>query len=309
MGSKVADNDSFFLEDEWEDSIRLAKEMDGAEPDEDDDFRIAANDDWDALSPAVDVPSTRDETYNGLELSPTQLAAQAQAARDAVKMFEAERLQSRRSKETIRQKWADEIVLGDNLEEPSDEDLAEIDMDDEDLTDLFDDFESLEDLQIFARNNARQEIDENRLEMIDDSYDDGMPDFSDMTVANLKNELKKRELKSMGTKKQLTAALRESYQQGTQGTEAVNNNLNADFQQAAQDGMDPSQSSSKRDSKESPESNVVDALPDFETMTVAELKEELIARGVKVGGKKAELIGRLLGALVLGSKCAQKSCF
>ena len=94
----------------------------------------------------------------------------------------------------------------------------------------------------------------------------------------------------------MTAALRESYQQGTQGTEAVNNNLNADFQQAAQDGMDPSQSSSKRDSKESPESNVVDALPDFETMTVAELKEESKARGMKVGGKKAELIGRLLGA-------------
>jgi hypothetical protein len=32
---------------------------------------------------------------------------------------------------------------------------------------------------------------------------------------------------------------------------------------------------------------------DFESMTVAQLKDELKARGLKVGGKKSELIERL----------------
>ncbi|MGV2389777.1 MAG UNVERIFIED_CONTAM: SAP domain-containing protein [Microcystis novacekii LVE1205-3] len=37
----------------------------------------------------------------------------------------------------------------------------------------------------------------------------------------------------------------------------------------------------------------VSAMVDFESMTVAQLKDELKARGLKVGGKKSELIERL----------------
>ena len=109
------------------------------------------------------------------------------------------------------------------------------------------------------------------------------------------SQLKKRGLKATGTKTQLVAALLESDRELSKMTLEMNKSESNVLDETSLNSVNILQSDSEGDSK-FPSATTTEAMPDFESMTVAELKEELKLRGLKVGGKKSELINRLLQA-------------
>ena len=297
--------ESLFQEEDWEASIRLAGELDGKEV-TDDDLDLTEKDDWEAASRLAEelAAGEKDDDDDEVELSPENLTALASAAREAVEMFEALSLEDMSQREAIRQQWADEIGIQSDEEEPSDLDLEEIAM--EDVDDFFDETDELADLEDLGKL-ARAAVDQfeasfgddNAVEEIDDSSEAGSvadrvaatTNWSVLTVANLKAELKKRGLSATGVKAVLVAALEASDGQLEDGTS----------EELGDDGMEAvdllsSESEFETEPEGAIERDSVGLLPDFESMTVIQLKEELKSRGLKVGGKKAELIERLSSA-------------
>jgi hypothetical protein len=101
-------------------------------------------------------------------------------------------------------------------------------------------------------------------------------DWSVLTVANLKTELTRRGLSATGKKADLIARLEEDDLKRMSGPDKSEVDVNAgDIGQGQQ----------------------TETALDYESMTVSQLKEELKNRGLKVGGKKSDLIERLFSSL------------
>ena len=108
-----------------------------------------------------------------------------------------------------------------------------------------------------------------------------LPDWSIYTLAQLRAELKSRNLPTTGKKSDLVTRLEED------DFEAILGNVEPHDFEVDLDGDD----TYNGDYEEETETQ-----KDFTTMTVAELKEELKSRGLRVSGKKQELIDRLTSA-------------
>jgi hypothetical protein len=181
-------------------------------------------------------------------------------------LFEAVRLQAASRKERV---WREENAIQEgeydgrnNFDFASDEELEELGKLAGEAVDQFDGV-----VQETGRVNETSRI-----------------DWSVLTIANLKSEMKKRGLKCTGNKAKLVAALEENDANLVQMDSAA-----IDLQLEAMYKIPVAPS----DSKPANEVESVSAMVDFEDMTVAQLREELKARGLKVGGKKSELIERL----------------
>ena len=278
LDDETADEDAF-LDDEWEASVRLALQLDGALPD-DDEIDLAL-DDWDAANRLAKKLATTDmDDDDFLAMTPEKLAEQAYAAREAVALFEAERLQGARTKERIWQERTKEIGI-----QEGDLDLP----DNPDFSYATDEMMNLEELGKLARREAVDQFEasfDDALRETDQRHATDRIDWSVLTIANLRTEMKKRGLNSTGTKTKLVFALQEYEAKRVRVDEGDVNELKVGVVQ---------KSVSRSDSKPVYEGATasVSAIVDFEAMTVAQLKEELKARGLKVGGKKSELIDRL----------------
>jgi hypothetical protein len=292
----AADEDNtFFEEEDWEASIRLAEELDGGLPDS--DLDPAGKDGWDAASRLAEELAVRDDGEDVLDLSPEELAAQAKAARDAVEIFSS--------------RESDSVLDFDD--EPSDLDLEEIDLEvDDDVSDFFDNLEDLEDLGKMARE-AVEKLESS----FDDETEEAPPndsigsaskiassgiDWSGLTVANLKTELKNRGLRVNGRKADLIAALEDfdsdlsSEAPSPSETEDLTNDEMEAMIKAARETADMFNSGDAGFDADIGETFTAEGSIEYQTMTVAQLKDELRSRGLKVGGRKVELIQRLMSA-------------
>jgi len=253
----------------------------------------------------AEEPSEEPQEYNNddsAELSLEDLAAQA---REAVELFEANRLEEEVSQDTDNDEvneeaWATspdfEIELEKQLQEYDSDDSAESSLEDlaaqaREAVELFEaaglgGTESVEknggawvDLDIDEPTDQElEELSEEVARLETNAVD---KDWSLLTVTHLKAELKLRGLKSSGRKAELVAALQESdreflieqtvqYEDSTLGSES---------------GLELELNTS--DDAPSTDDNI-------EAMNISQLKDELRRRGLKVGGRKADLIERLM---------------
>jgi len=195
----------------------------------------------------------------------------AALARKAVELFEAAGLGDNGSEEINGSDWEDL-----HFDEPTDQDLEEVST----SADFTEDFDQEFDLDTVARM-AREAVNQFESKLETEEIAVGR-DWSLLTVVDLKKELKKRELKATGRKADLVVAL-ERYDQGLANKEET---LTQHLDSQTEVNV----------SLEIDSSNNDDPSFDIKIMTVSQLKEELRKRGLKVGGKKADLIDRLASA-------------
>jgi hypothetical protein len=138
--------------------------------------------------------------------------------------------------------------------------LAESDMD------IVEDAQDDEASETFTANAIPEEVWEEEIEI-------EIADWSAFTAAELKAELDSRGLPASGKKSDLVARLEED-------------DLTADFFEEG-DLME-----FLEDEAETPAETAPDSV-DYNTLTVAELKDELRQRGLRLSGKKSELVERL----------------
>jgi len=190
----------------------------------------------------------------------------AARAREAVEIFEAA------TEDVGGIVWEDL-----DFDEPTDEDLEEVSI----STDLNGDFDEDFNLDAVA-TMAREAVDQYESSL---NEEDTVvkKDWSLLTVVKLKKELKKRGLKATGRKTDLVKALEESDRELVNGEETRNKHLVPSTVSKSDTEIDSSNDSDYKSLN-------------LNSMTVAQLKEELRRRGLKVGGKKAELIDRLSSA-------------
>lgn len=195
----------------------------------------------------------------------------AAQAREAVELFESANLGKIASEEINGSDWEDL-----NFNEPTDQDLEEVST----SAGFNEEFDEEFDLDTVARM-AREAVNqfESELETEEIVVD---RDWSLLTVINLKEELKKRELKATGRKADLVAALEKYDRDNANEKEILTQNLGSQTE--------------LNDESEIDSSTDDDPSLDIESMTVSQLKEQLRKRGMKVGGRKAELIERLAAA-------------
>lgn len=190
----------------------------------------------------------------------------AARAREAVEIFEA----------------ATEDVGGSDLEDLDFDEPTDIDLEDVSISsDLNEDFDEDFNLEAVARM-AREAVDQYE-SSLNEEETVVKKDWSLITVVKLKEELKKRGLKATGRKADLVKTLEESDRELTNGEETRNKHPIAPTVSKNDTEIDASNDSDYQSLN-------------LNSMTVAQLKEELRRRGLKVGGKKAELIDRLSSA-------------
>jgi hypothetical protein len=164
---------------------------------------------------------------------------------------------------------------------------------------------------------AREAVAKFNAQEADTDDDSSMKDWSKFTVAQLKDELKSRGLLAIGKKAELVARLTQddfaSEEQEEETEEEVRwdseleeeptmEDLEAmqeeepsleDLAQAAREAVELFQQQELDDEEDEEDTSGGE---EYETMTVNELKDELRNRGLKVSGKKADLIARLLSS-------------
>ncbi|KAL3943049.1 MAG: hypothetical protein SGBAC_002868 [Bacillariaceae sp.] len=119
-------------------------------------------------------------------------------------------------------------------------------------------------------------------------------DYSSMTVSQLKEELRSLDLAVGGKKVDLIARL-ESYHVATASIEEIKLELE-DLEELEVQEPEPVAAIANDDSGDDDASSASSLDLDYTEYTVAQLKVELRKNGLKVGGKKSELIERLQNA-------------
>ena len=260
--------------------------------------------DIDPTSEAAELEEEEEDDFD-LEFDDIDVEALGRAAREAVESFETQQREAEEDRSDEKQQWTESMVEEDD----------EFDFDgDEDLFSA----ESLDAARAAVEASLDTGADEGTAEKLVSK------DWSSFKVAELKQELKKRGLKTSGKKADLVSLLEESDLSLSEEEEDVTISVEDadddeivdidDFDieelgrqaraavemfQTNADGFDEEPTEEMLAELESelaingefigePEPSA-----DFSKMTVTQLKDECRSRGLKVGGKKAELIERL----------------
>lgn len=261
--------------------------------------------DLDPTSEAAELKEEEEDDFD-LEFDDIDVEALGRAAREAVETFETEQREAEEVLSNEKQQWADSMIEEDDeFDFGGDEDLFSA--------------ESLDAARAAVEASLDNGEDEATAEKLLSK------DWSSLKVAELKEELKKRGLKTSGKKADLVALLEESdlslsddeEEDVTISVEDADDDEIVDMDdfdieelgrqaraavemfQTNADGFDEEPTEEMLAELESelaingefigePEPSA-----DFSKMTVAELKDECRSRGLKVGGRKAELIERL----------------
>lgn len=286
-------------DDEWMTAAKLAQEgLEGKIVGIED--MIADNNakaEWDAAGILArelqrDVMTYDDDADEDFNFDDLDLDALGKAARAAVESFETDMKEANAAKLDQKRRWADSMTT-ENVGETMDDDNVEVDHMDEEVTEA----------QPYSK------------------------DWSSMTVAQLREELKSRGLKTNGKKADLIAILQKdeavmSLGGSVSGSDdsygsSADLDLNSDFadfeelgRQARaavqmfqiRDGVfdeEPTEEMLAQIESEmsSTEGFMKQPTADFAQMTVEQLKDECRSRGLKVGGKKSDLIERLESSL------------
>ena len=329
------DSDILFDDDQFLAAVELAQEgIEGKIVGVDDIItNNSAKAEWDAagvlaneLRQDVDASSETgvDDEEDDYDFGDIDLEALGRAAREAVQAFETIAEQADEAVLDKKEEWADSMIEDDDEENEDD------DFDFEDDEDLF----SANNLDEIARA-ARAAVDAVSNSAIDiDSPLSGVSigefaskDWTSLKVVELRNELKKRGLKTSGKKADLVYLLEESdleisdpkdededesstildgiddeiieledfdiEELGRQARAAVEmfKTAGRDFDEEPTEEMLAeleSEMAMNGEFLEEPKASI-----EISEMTVAQLKEECRSRGLKVGGKKSALIERL----------------
>jgi len=329
------DSDILFDDDQFLAAVELAQEgIEGKIVGVDDIITDnSAKAEWDAagvlaneLRQDVDASSETgvDDEEDDYDFGDIDLEALGRAAREAVEAFETIAEQADEAVLDKKEEWADSMIEDDDEENEDD------DFDFEDDEDLF----SANNLDEIARA-ARAAVDAVSNSAIDiDSPPSGVSigefaskDWTSLKVAELRDELKKRGLKTSGKKADLVYLLEESdleisdpkdededesstildgvddeiieledfdiEELGRQARAAVEmfKTAGGDFDEEPTEEMLAeleSEMAINGEFLEEPKARI-----EISEMTVAQLKEECRSRGLKVGGKKSALIERL----------------
>lgn len=212
----------------------------------------------------------------------------ADAARAAVEQFEAS-------------------SIDDEEEEDEEDFIFDDEYDDRTIPELeVEEFEEVEDeeMDFEALGRAAREA-VKKMETIAQKEQAPAQNWSKLKVVELKAELKSRGLPTTGRKADLVAALEEA-DQATASEEDLfelhDPDLDAeepDFEELAQAAREAAalyNPDLMEDAQEMEEEEIATTEMDLESMTILQLKAELKARGLKVSGRKAELIERLRGS-------------
>ena len=265
-----------------------------------------------------DVDKEEDDDFDDIDLEFEDIDVEAlgRAAREAVDTLETEQQETNEAVLDEKQQWADSMI-----EEDDDED---------------DDFDFEEDEILFSADNlnaarAAVEASVNSVEDINIPPSDinaevfVSKDWSSLKVVELREELKKRNLKTSGKKANLVSLLEESdlsfFNEDKDNTISDDDGDNSDEIDDFEDFDIEELGRQARAAVEMFQTNAVDfdeepteemlaeleselavngefleepkPSVDISNMTVAQLKDECRSKGLKVGGKKAELVERL----------------
>ena len=261
--------------------------------------------DMDTTSEAASVKEdTEDDFLEDIdfEFEDVDVEALGRAAREAVETFETQQREADEALLDEKQQWADSMVeVDDEFDFDGDEDLFSS--------------ESLDAARAAVEAAAEGEVATEQLVS---------KDWSSLKVVELKEELKKRGLKTSGKKADLVSMLEESDLSLSEGDEDATSSIEDaddneileidDFDieelgRQARAAVEMFQTSADSFDEEPTEEMLAELESelaingefveeteqsvDFSKMTVAQLKDECRSRGLKVGGKKAELIERL----------------
>lgn len=326
------DDEVFFDDDEFMAAVELAQEgLEGKIVGVDEIITDnSAKAEWDAAGilaselrqdsdATVSTPELEEDDDDDFDFEEIDLEALGRAARLAVEAFETEEEESDKTVLDQKQEWADSMV-----EEDEDDD---VDFEDDD--DFF--AAAGGDLDAIAAA-ARAAVEASATETLEEPDDDvagsSLTDWSSFKVAELKTELKKRGLKTTGKKADLVSLLEEDDMKmlnqvddneekpileddedvdledfdieelGRQARAAVEmfQTTGGDFDEEPTEEMLAQLESEMAINGDflvdEPEESV-----DISKMTVAQLKDECRRRGLKVGGKKADLVERLQTSL------------
>jgi hypothetical protein len=234
------------------------------------------------------IPTSYDEN-DDLDMSPEELAAQARAARLAVEIFEAQRVQDVGFRDTLDRPSKYDWNVEFDDDEPTDQDLLEIDLE------MFGETLIKND-DVFPTGSSGF----NNINVDDENQGVngiGLPSTTDWTVmkvADLRRELNTRGIKATGTKAVLIAALQKAESDakqdgvkndGLENLKKPNTDKEFEFNAAA---------SAMPDVPEKDDTATIKSSSMFEAMTINQLRSELKLRGLKTTGKKVELIERLM---------------
>lgn len=323
-GNRDDEDDILFDDDQFMAAVELAQEgIEGKIVGVDDIITDTSEKaEWDAAgelanelrqdvdtSSEFDVEDEEDDDFeDDLDFEDVDVEALARAAREAVQTFESEQQKVGEAILDEKQLWADSMIEDD--EEDDDFDFE----DDDDLDEetaraaraaVEASVESAKDIEMPATALAREEP--------------VSRDWSSLKVVELREELKKRGLKTSGKKADLVSLLEESDLEDSLKSDDEDDEI-VDFEdfdieelgrqaraavemfQTGADGFDEepteemlaeleSEMAINGEFLEEPKPSL-----DLSKMTVAQLKDECRSRGLKVGGKKAELIERLENA-------------
>lgn len=307
-------------DDEWEAAVKLAQQgiegkivgIDEAITDDD------AKADWDAAGIlAQELEQGAGEEFDVDEDEEVDMEALGRAAREAVEKFEQEMREKEAAKKEVRDDWAESMVV--------DTDVGDDDDDDFDLLPEGD----LEEIARAARAAVElaESVDEEKEEEVETAAAPAAKDWSILKVAELKIALKSRGLTPVGKKAELVAMMDASdlekrldvagdfkddesdlddeevdmEELGRQARAAVQM-FEAQDKAAIFEAEEPSDEVLMQLENEGlplfddvdDEDDSGDASSDnYDSMNVAQLKDELRSRGLRVTGKKAELIQRL----------------
>lgn len=128
---------------------------------------------------------------------------------------------------------------------------------------------------------------------------DAEPDLAKMTVAQLKEMCKAKELEVSGTKAVLIARLK-GEGSDAEDAEVKPKGKSAKGKKAAPKAKGKAKKTASKKEKEEADEDVEAGAENYDEMTVAELKEKLGELGLTKSGKKDELIARLQEAAAKG---------
>lgn len=308
----VEEEEELFMEDIGEDEDILAAEGEEEEEEEEELFMEETDDDDEIF-----FDDDSDDWGAALLAAQESIDGKIAGLEDA--LVDDEEAAVWKSAETMAKNLGKSLYTDDEDEEFDDEEeLALSDVEDLDAlgaaaraavemtgdeyelsdVDLTDDESSFEDLVAAAREAVEA--------MGPPVVDPALRDWSTLTVAQLRNELRDRGLPTTGKKADLVALLQESdldlEQDGEVGVEdTIDVDVMANlFGEVFGTGSDPDmEMDSEPDffDSEDDEADMADAIEievyDWSTSTVAQLRTELKNRGLATAGKKGDLLARL----------------
>ena len=280
--------------------------------DDDEDLDFSSDDDFEAMAAAARAAVEKmsgpddflDDDFTDDEAS---LADLAEAARMAVEQMESPTITPASTSSSSGQDWSKLTVakLKDELRERGlpttgkKADLVAL-LEESDLA-----LES-EDEPMAVESITALDSDDFRTTPVPDSkdvVDVELTDWSKFTVVELRQALKSRGLSTQGQKAELVIRLEEADIAeflGKTGFEDEDDFGDEEFSVESEDNFDDEEFSveSEEDFDLFEEGEDEDEEPsqDFSSMTVNELKDELRQRGLRVSGKKQELLDRLISA-------------